>query len=52
MDSYDYENTLELPPTHSNSHHQDYYICFRESLAYKPLFVTISGRGVDRKYTF
>ena len=32
-----------------NSHHQDYSIFSRESRT-KPLFVTVTGRGVDRRY--
>ena len=39
---------LDLPPTQDASHHQDYYICSRESRT-KPSFVTgILGGWVGR----
>ena len=42
---------LELPHTHSSSHHQDYSIFSRESQP-KSSFVTVTGLGggVDRRY--
>ena len=42
-----FQYKLELPPT-SNSHRQDYSVFSRESHP-KPSFVTVTGRGVDRK---
>ncbi len=42
--------TLGLPPTQDSSHHQDYYIFSRESQP-KPSFATVTGRGVDPRYT-
>ena len=38
-------------PPPSNSDHQDYYIFNRESQP-KPSFVTVTGWGVDRIYTY
>ena len=46
-----YEYTLGLPPTLDASHHQDYYIFSRESRT-KPSFATVTGWGVDPKYTW
>ena len=41
--------SLGLPPTDA-SHRQDYYIFNRESD--KPSFATVTGWGVDPKYSF
>ena len=42
---------LQLPPTQYSSHHQDYFI-FIVGNPYKPLFVTVTGWGVDLKHHF